>query len=424
MAGNAVLPDPIARMIADPQAYAEWNELHRVLSRVRRDYPFARAELPEFNPFWVASRYEDIQTVARQGALFLSGLSSLQTNEALRFARESGAGRVFRSVVAMNEPDHAKFRQLTQAWFQPRSLRQIDERLRALARGFVDKLRDAGGECDFVGEIAVHYPLMVIMSILGVPDEDEPFMLRLTQEFFGSADAEMNRAKVALSPIEAEASKAKVAADARGYFRALSEARRREPRDDLSSLIANAEIDGAPISDLDAMGYYITIAFAGHDTTASSLAGAIWALSENPRQLTELRRDLTLVPRLVEEALRWTSPIHQFVRIAARDCEVAGQAVSKGDWVVLCFPSGNRDESVFDDPFTFRADRHPNRQIAFGYGPHMCLGMHLARMEMSIFFQELLPRLESLELAGTPRRTVTNFVGGPKYVPIRYRMTR
>jgi hypothetical protein len=423
MTERAQLPDDVARQIADPRSYAQWDELHRTLTTVRRDYPFARANLPEYRPFWVASRYDDIQAVARQNEVFLSGLGGLQTNEALKFMQESGAGTQFRSVVAMNEPEHRKFRLLTQAWFQPKNLKQIEARLRKLAKHYVDKLAATGGECDFVSEIAVHYPLMVIMSILGVPDEDEAFMLRLTQEYFGSEDAEMNRAKAAMSPVEVQASISKVVADANAYFRKVSEQRRREPKDDLASVIANAEIDGAPISDLDAMGYYITVAFAGHDTTSSSLAGAIWALAEIPEQLARVQSNPSLIPRLVEESVRWTTPIHQFVRIAAADCEVHGQTVKKGEWVVLCFPSGNRDESIFEDPFAFRVDRATNRQIGFGYGAHMCLGMHLARMEMAIFFEELLPRLKSVELAGTPRRTVTNFVGGPKSVPIRYRMS-
>ena len=170
------------------------------------------------------------------------------------------------------------------------------------------------------------------------------------------------------------------------------------------------------------MGYYITAAFAGHDTTSSSTAGGVWAMCEAPEVFTAVKADPGLIPALVEESIRWTTPVHQFVRRAGQDAEVRGQRVRQNDWVVLCFPSGNRDEEAFEDPFTFRVDRAANRHVAFGYGAHMCLGMHLARMEMRIFFEELLPRLKSLELAGTPTRTVTNFVGGPKSVPIRYRM--
>jgi cytochrome P450 len=159
------------------------------------------------------------------------------------------------------------------------------------------------------------------------------------------------------------------------------------------------------------------------ESASSSVAGAVMGLCEAPDQLARVKADPSLIPGLVEEGVRWTSPIHQFVRRAVSDCEVRGQKVRAGDWVVLLFPSGNRDEEVFVDPFAFRVDRSPLRQIGFGYGPHVCLGQHLVRMEMAIFFEELLPRLESIELAGKPRRTVTNFVGGPKSVPVRFKMS-
>jgi len=283
-------------------------------------------------------------------------------------------------------------------------------------------MAQAGGEMDFVRQVAVHYPLLVVMSILGVPEADEPMMLRLTQEYFGNNDEELNRGKAARSPEETAATLNAVIDDANAYFKVISDDRRRTPTDDLISVVANSVIDGQPISDVDAMGYYITAAFAGHDTTSSSTAGGVWAMCEAPEVFTAVKADPGLIPALVEESIRWTTPVHQFVRRAGQDAEVRGQRVRQNDWVVLCFPSGNRDEEAFEDPFTFRVDRAANRHVAFGYGAHMCLGMHLARMEMRIFFEELLPRLKSLELAGTPTRTVTNFVGGPKSVPIRYRM--
>jgi cytochrome P450 len=419
---GAALPDDVAREIASPVAYAAWDGLHRTLARVRRELPFARAELPEYRPFWVASKLDDIREVASRNHEFLSGMGGLMTNEQLAFEARKGAGQLFRSIVAMNEPEHRTYRALTQGWFQQSNLRKFEPQIRALARRHVARLAELGSECDFVREVAVHYPLLVVMAILGVPEADEPFILRLTREYFGNADDDLNRGGVARTPVEAVASVREVVEEAISYFGRLSAERRRAPTGDLITVIANSRVDGAPISDLDAMGYYITVAFAGHDTTSSSVAGGVWALAEEPEQLARVRADLSLVPALVEESVRWTTPIHQFVRQASCDAEVAGQRVRKGDGVVLCFPSGNRDEDVFDAPFEFRADRAPNRHIGFGFGAHMCLGVHLARMEMAIFFEELLPRLESLELAGAPRRTVTNFVGGPKSLPIRFRL--
>lgn len=420
----SVLPGEIARTVVDPFSYADWDELHKTLAVIRSDFPFALGELEGYDRFWVASKHDDIQAVARQNNLFLSGMTGvqgMQTKAEQDFAAKAGMPKLFRSVVSMNEPDHMKYRLLTQGWFQPKNLQPLQDRIRGIARTFVDKLLATGGECDFAMQISSYFPLRVLMSILGIPEKDEPLMLRLTQEFFGSKDRELNRSKSTLSPIETALVVNKVIEDFKNYFRGVSEQRRLNPTGDLATVIANAEIDGRPINDLEAMGYYITVATAGHDTTSSSLAGAIWALCDNPHQFQRVKDDPSLIPSLVEEAFRWTTPIYQFVRTAAQDCAVRGQQVEKGDRVILLFPSGNRDEEVFERPFEFRLDRKPNRHIAFGYGAHMCLGMHLARMELSIFFQELLPRIRSLELAGEPKRTVGSFIGGPKTVPIRFR---
>jgi cytochrome P450 len=205
------------------------------------------------------------------------------------------------------------------------------------------------------------------------------------------------------------------------YFRAVSEDRRARPREDLASAIATGEVDGRPISDFDAMSYYFLVATAGHDTTSSSTAGAIWALAENPEQFDRVRRDPSLIPGLVDEAIRWTTPVKHFMRSATRDYELRGQIIKEGDWLMLCYLSGNRDEEVFEDPFSFRVDRSPNRHLAFGYGAHLCLGQHLAKMEMRILFEELLPRLQRLELDGEARLSAANFVSGPKRLPIRFK---
>jgi cytochrome P450 len=414
---TASLPDTLARAVADPKSYADLDGLHRTFAEIRRDYPFARAELPDYEPFWAACKFEDIQSVARQNDVFQSGLGALLPRSGALDITEQG----FRSIVSMNEPDHAKYRLLTQAWFAPKNLRKLEADMRALARRHVDRMAQAGGEFDFVREIAVHYPLLVVMAILGVPEEDEPMMLRLTQEYFGNADDELARNSTR-TPEEIRTGLKETIAEVSAYFRRITEDRRRAPADDLASVIANVRIDGDFMPELDSLGYYITIAFAGHDTTSSSVAGGLWALAERPGELAKVKANPALIPGLVEESIRWTTPVQQFTRVAARDAEVRGQTVRAGEQVALCFPSGNRDEEVFEDPFEFRVDRTPLRHVAFGYGPHQCLGMHLARMEMSIFWEELLPRLERVELAGPARLTVTNFVGGLKSLPVRAEM--
>jgi cytochrome P450 len=276
-----------------------------------------------------------------------------------------------------------------------------------------------------VKDVALTYPLRVIMEILGVPREDEPRMLKLTQELFGAADPDLNRSKSDRSEPAAGGGLQDIQAtiaDFFMYFKSITDARKANPGSDLATAIANGKIDGAPINDFEAMGYYVIVATAGHDTTSSSTAGAVWGMCEYPEAFKAVKGDLSLVPGLVDEAVRWTTPVKHFMRSATADAEVSGQKIPKGDWLMLCYPSGNRDEEVFDQPDVFRPERSPNRLLSFGYGAHLCLGQHLARMEMRILFEELMPRLKSIEFAGTPRRSEGAFVGGPKYVPIRYQL--
>jgi cytochrome P450 len=277
------------------------------------------------------------------------------------------------------------------------------------------------GACDFVADVALHYPLHVIMDILGVPEADEGKMLLLTQQLFGARDPELSRAaesmndpKTALGVFQA------VLSDFFTYFRQMTSDRRANPRDDVASVIANAVIDGRPISDHEANSYYVLVATAGHDTTSASTSGAVWALAERPDQLAKVKADPSLIPSLVDEAIRWVTPVKHFMRTAMSDYVCRGTTIKAGEWVMLSYMSANRDEEVFEDAFSFHADRVPNKQLAFGYGPHVCLGQHLARLEMRILFEELLPRLKTIEIAGEPKWTQSSFLSGPKRLPIRF----
>jgi cytochrome P450 len=322
----------------------------------------------------------------------------------------------------MDPPDHLKYRALTQAWFMPQNLRKLEARIRQIARASVDRMAATGGACDFVTEVALHYPLHVVMEILGVPEADEPRMLMLTQELFGAADPELSREGKAPDQARDIGALQAVVADFYAYFGKISADRRLAPRDDLATVIANAQIDGAAMSELEALSYYVIVATAGHDTTSSTTAGALWALAERPEQLAWVQADLSRVPNLIEEAIRWTTPVKTFMRSATEDTELAGRKIAKGDWLMLCYASGNRDEAVFERPDQFDPGRTPNRQLAFGYGAHLCLGQHLARMEMRILFEEMLPRLTALKLAGEAKMSLSTFVNGPKSLPIRFEM--
>jgi cytochrome P450 len=250
------------------------------------------------------------------------------------------------------------------------------------------------------------------MTLLGVPEDDFGLMLKLTQELFGSDDDEFKRGDMA--------EQAMALLEMFQYFTELTAARRANPTEDLASAIANATIDGEPLSDIETVSYYAIIAAAGHDTSSASISGGMHALVEHPEQLARLRSDPALMPLAVEEMVRWTTPVKEFMRTAQRDYVIRGVKIAAGESVLLSYVSGNRDEEVFSDPFTFDVGRDPNRHIAFGYGVHFCLGAALARLEINSFFSELLPRLASVELAGRPDYLATTFVGGLKHLPIRY----
>jgi cytochrome P450 len=239
---------------------------------------------------------------------------------------------------------------------------------------------------------------------------------------FGGEDKDLNRSGAEVDPAAALEGIRAAVMEFVGYFSGLVEERRKNPREDLGSVIANGVIDGQPIGFPEIVGYYLITATAGHDTTSNTTATGLWALAERPDLLAALKADPSLIPAHVDESVRWASSVQHFMRGATADVELAGQKIAKGDWLMLCYTSGNRDEAVFENPFDYDIGR-PSKHVAFGYGPHVCLGQHLARMEMRIFWEELLPRLESLELAGQPVRTSATFVGGPKHVPVRYRMS-
>jgi cytochrome P450 len=247
-------------------------------------------------------------------------------------------------------------------------------------------------------------------------------MLKLTQEMFGAEDEELSRDGQRKDELAAHDSIRAASADFVRYFQVLVEDRRKSPRDDLASVIANGEIAGKPLGFAEVMGYYVITATAGHDTTSNTTATALWALAERPDLLRALQADPSLISPHVEESIRWATAVKHFMRTSVVDTELAGQKIAKGDWLMLSYASANRDEAVFERPFEYDIQRTA-KHLALGYGPHVCLGQHLARMEMRILWEELLPRLEHLELAGKPVLTSATFIGGPKHVPVRFRMS-
>ncbi len=420
---DARIPDEHAIPLVTPEAYAT-SEIHDAYKWLRANNPLGRAELEFYDPFRVVTKHADILEVSRQNALFHNGdrpttLASKEADQQVR-AMTGGSPHLVRSLVQMDAPDHPKYRALTQSWFLPQNIKSLEERIRRIARGAVNKMVAKNGQCDFVNEIAMAYPLHVIMEILGVPPEDEPRMLMLTQELFGASDPDLGRAPKEEDPAKALAAIQGVLMDFYQYFAKITADRRANPKDDLATVIANSKINGELISEFEALSYYVIVATAGHDTTSSSTAGAMWALANDPEQFDKVKSNMTLIPSMIDEAVRWTTPVKHFMRSATEDTELRGRKIAKGDWLMLCYASGNRDEEVFEDPFKFRVDRTGNKHVSFGYGAHLCLGQHLAKMEMRILYEELLPKLKSVKLAGEPKNSQAVFVNGPKKLPLAY----
>jgi cytochrome P450 len=397
-------------MLAAPKAYTDEARLHAGLTQLRATAPVSLVRVPEYAPFWAITKHADIMEIERANDIFTNSPRPVLVTEK---NDELQAGVGIRTLIHMDDPDHRDLRAIGTNWFRPKAMRALKARADELAKSFVDKMVAEGPECDFVQQVAVNYPLYMIMSLLGVPEADFPLMLKLTQELFGSDDDEFKR-----DADEGEQMMALL--EMFQYFTALTASRRENPTDDLASTISNARINGEPLSDIDTVSYYAIIAAAGHDTTSASISGGMKALIEHPDQLARLQADMGLMPLAVEEMVRWTTPVKEFMRTAQQDYDIRGVRISAGESVLLSYVSGNRDEDVFDEPFRLDIGRDPNKHISFGYGVHFCLGAALARMEVNSFFTELLPRLDSAELAGVPQHMATTFVGGLKQLPIRY----
>ena len=412
---SAPITDEAAEVFADPKSYADEPRLHSALTHLRAHAPVSLVDCPPYRPFWAITKHADILDIERANELFINEprplLATAQADDVARQQLESGMG--LRTLIHMDDPQHRVVRAIGADWFRPKAMRALKLRVDELAKVYVDKMMAAGNECDFVQEVAVNYPLYVIMSLLGLPESDFPRMLALTQELFGGDDDEFKRGATLEEQLQ-------VLLDFFGYFTALTASRREHPTEDLTSAIANARVDGEPLSDIDTVSYYVIIASAGHDTTSATIAGGLQALIEHPDQRKRLCDNLNLMPSATEEMIRWVTPVKEFMRTATADTSIRGVPIAAGESVYLSYVSGNRDEEVFTDPFRFDVGRDPNKHLAFGYGVHFCLGAALARMEVNSFFTELLPRLKSIELNGDPELISTTFVGGLKHLPIRY----
>lgn len=414
--------------IVHPDLYAS-GEIYDTFARLRAEGAPRLVRPRGYRPFYAIVKHADILEIEKRNDVFVNGLRTyLSPIEGEAWIKSvTGDTHLFRTLVDLDDPVHMKLRMLTQAFFMPPNLKKLDARIAELAKEHVDRMKSLGPACDFVKEIALWYPLRVLMMIMGLPRSDEQFLMSMTQEIFGPTDPDVTSATANQSEgagMHGQGEKtvdlAKTAMQLYEFFGKVTADRRANPTDDLCSIIANGKIDGEPIGEREAMSYYIIVATAGHDTTSSTAAGGLLELINDKTQLEKLKADPSLMANAVEEMIRWVTPVKHFMRTAVADYDLNGLTIKAGEAVCLHYPSGNRDETVFEDADSFKVDRQLSKQVAFGHGIHLCLGMHLARMELKALFAELLPRLKSIELDGEPKNTRANFVSGLKSLPVRY----
>lgn len=401
--------------LLDPAVMGDETTMHALFQELREHDPVSWVEHPDFEPFWAITKHEDIKAISQNNAAFLNNprtvLIQREFEKALldKFGTRNG----LETLIHMDNPKHKKLRNVTRDWFKPGPIDRLSPSIEAIARQYVDKMETSGGECDFVKDIALLYPLRVIMSIIGVAPEEEAMMLKLTQELFGGQDPTQSRGSNVDDGLG-------VLMDFFTYFTAIVEDRQKHPTSDLASILANALVDGEPMTQLDQISYFIITATAGHDTTSATISGGMKALLEHPDQLAKLQDNPELAERAAREMIRWVSPVRHMMRTTTEDIVLRGKSIKAGDSLCLWYPSANRDSDAIDNPDVFDIERDNRNQLAFGYGGHMCLGQHLAVLEVELFFKELLPRLSRIELAADPEWVQAIFVGGLKSMPVRY----
>jgi len=405
--------DPRGSIFIDHAGYADQAHWHAVAAELRADAPVLRVEEEGYTPFWAVTRHEDVFTVSRDNEHFLNTRNSVLGPDA-QLAYLTSIGIEAETLIHMDGKEHSAHRGLANDWFRPRAVAKRQEAIDAIADQFVDKFRQMDGNCDFAQDIAVPYTLRVIMSIFGIPVDDEPMMLKLTQGIFGAADPEylgdLSDPMVLLTGTIAQFD---------AYFTELTEERRAHPTDDLATVIANGEVDGCPLESNARLWYYTIVATAGHDTTSFALSGGLEALLRHPDQVALLQGDPGLVNNAVDEMIRWTSPVRHFLRYLTRPATLSGVEIPEGDRLLLSYPSANRDEQIFDEPMEFDIARpNANRLIAFGGGEHFCLGSTFARRELRTMLPRLFEAVDTIESAGKPEWAQANFVGGVKHLPV------
>lgn len=439
----------LAEDITSPEVYRDMEALDRTLRRLRAEQPVVWVDREPYRPFWAVLRHADTVEVERQHELFinsprltlipkeienrsnataggliqtlrvlraLTALSQrpagdlLEWLQARREHRHAGRNERVRTLIDMDEPEHCRFRELTQSWFMGTGVKRLEATVDVTARHYVGRMREAGGPLDFAQQIAMQYPLTVIMSILDLPEQDAPFVLRATQQLLNASDPDLGGSGGYGVGTVTELFE---------YYVDVVRQRRRKPGEDLVSVIANARIDGKPLGPVETLSYLLIVTIAGHETTSASISGGLKAFIDHPAERARFTPQPDTARAMADEVVRWVTPVRHFCRTATQDYELRGVRIARGESLALFYTSANRDEAEFRDPYAFRIDRKPNRHLGFGHGVHHCLGRLLALAEIRAFFAALLPQLRELEYAGPARGIESNLTGGLKSLPVR-----
>lgn len=406
------------------------NEAHDILKVLRREDPLHWNEGgTNWNGFWSVTKYEDVMYISRNPELFISskGIAGPSVKmEALAnmdFAEQQQNQGGNASIITMDPPRHVKMRRLVNKGFTPRAVNAMEPEIRRVTNEILDKIAKKG-ECDFVLEVASQLPLAVICGMMGVEQKDWPLMFDLTNKVLGGGDPEYQTdipEEERGTPAAARQTAMMGFGTMLGYFRNVLEDRRANPRqDDLISILLEAEVDGEKLNEADILAFCFLLIVAGNETTRNAISGGLQVLSEHPEQKAKLLARPELMESAIEEILRWTSPLHHMSRTATAEVELRGKTIKEGDRVIMWYLSVNRDEEIFDDPYTFDIERTPNDHLAFGIGEHFCLGAGFARKELKVMFEELFRRFPDIQMSGAPERLRSNFINGIKHLPVRY----
>ena len=376
-------------------------------------YAWLRANAPVYwHPevdgpgFWAITKYDDVRTISRTPRTF----SSYEKGVMLPDPDEMGLMAQRLMMLSMDPPQHDRFKLLVSRGFTPKNAPLLRPRIQELAREIVDTAL-AKGSCDFVSEIAGRLPSGLIAELMGMPRQDGERLYDLTEIMHTNDDA------VAPPHVKAAA-----IGEMLGYAQSVADRKRSEPGDDLATLLVNAEVDGDRLTDGEFQWFFLLLVNAGGDTTRNLLAAGLQLLFDHPEQRERLMSDPdALLGTAIEEMLRFASPVSHFKRTVMHDTEIRGQKLRAGERVVVFYGSANRDEEIFDRPDEFDIARDPNPHVAFGAGgPHLCLGMHVARVELAVMFRELLMRMPHIEPAGPIERMHSSFIAGIHSMPVRY----